>query len=129
MSAGYTQKCSDQRYEPIACLFGPLLCKQTERKKKNHNGKNSENVALFFFRGEMSEARAFELWVRQTLIKLYIEPGDYVCEFMCGKLSDLSKYEKAQIGRFVGIGKCALQLLLQQFAFNSFSILMVHRYN
>ncbi|KAJ0974847.1 hypothetical protein J5N97_016812 [Dioscorea zingiberensis] len=42
-------------------------------------------------------------WIKSVLIQLYAQKGDAVLDFACGKGGDLIKWEKAQIGYYVGV--------------------------
>ncbi|KFK36597.1 hypothetical protein AALP_AA4G144400 [Arabis alpina] len=42
-------------------------------------------------------------WIKSVLIQLYTRPDDSVLDLACGKGGDLNKWDKAQIGYYVGI--------------------------
>ncbi|XP_024515157.1 mRNA cap guanine-N7 methyltransferase 1 isoform X1 [Selaginella moellendorffii] len=42
-------------------------------------------------------------WIKSVLIHLYVHKGDSVLDLACGKGGDLIKYDKANIGRYVGV--------------------------
>jgi len=45
----------------------------------------------------------FDQFIRQTLIDTYVEPGDSVCEVLCGKSADLGKLQRAKVQDYTGI--------------------------